>query len=82
MWSQWSKPGLEHLRLAQRENETVADGIILGVENGAAFRLRYEVRCDSRWRVRGVKVKLLDDAQGISLTANGEGRWSDENFHV
>lgn len=79
MWSQWSKPGIEHLRLAHREDETVADGVVLGVENGIAFRLRYEVRCDSQWRVRKVRVDLLDNAQGINLSANGEGRWFDES---
>ena len=78
MWSQWNEPGLGHLHLAHRGDEILADGIILGVENGAAFRLRYEVRCDSQWRARQVKVNLLDDAQGISLTANGEGRWFDK----
>ena len=78
MWSQWNEPGLEHLQFAHCGDEILADGIILGVENGSEFRLRYEVRCDSQWRARQVKVNLLDDAQGISLTANGEGRWFDE----
>jgi uncharacterized protein len=78
MWSQWGNPGLEHLHLAHRGDEIAADGIILGVENGTAFRLRFGVCCDSQWRVRKVKVNLLDDTQGISLTANGEGYWFNE----
>ncbi|MBC7929740.1 MAG: putative glycolipid-binding domain-containing protein [Rubrivivax sp.] len=77
IWTQWSRPGLEHLHLACRGDEVVADGIILGVENGMAFRLRYEVRCDSHWIVRRVRVSSLSGAQDISLAADGEGHWSD-----
>lgn len=77
MWSQWGEPGLQHLHLAYRGDEVVADGIILGVENGMAFRLRYEVRCDSHWKVRKVSVSALNDARDISLAADGEGHWSD-----
>ena len=77
MWSRSDAPGMEHLALIMRNGEAEADGVVLGVENGAAFRLRYEVRCDSRWRVRRVGINFVDDRQGLSLTADGEGRWFD-----
>jgi hypothetical protein len=79
MWSQWNEPGLEHFRLVQRGDEIVADGVVIGVENDTAFRLRYQVRCDSQWRVREVKVDSLDAAKNIRLTTNGEGLWFDES---
>jgi hypothetical protein len=60
-----------------RNSEPEADGIVLGVENGAAFRLHYKVRCDSRWRVRRVEINFVDGRQGLSLSADGEGRWFD-----
>ncbi len=79
MWSQWNKSGLEHLHLANCGNEIIADGIVLGVEDDVPFRLRYQVRCDLQWRVRGVTVNFLDDAQGIILSTDGEGHWFDES---
>lgn len=68
---------MEHLALIMRPDEAVADGLVLGVDNDVAFRLRYTVRCDSRWRVRRVEIDFVDDGRGLSLTADGEGRWFD-----
>jgi hypothetical protein len=79
MWSRSDAPGMEHLALIMRNGEPEADGIVLGAENGAAFRLRYKVRCDSRWRVRRVEINFVDDRRGLSLNADGEGRWFDES---
>ncbi|HEX8720568.1 MAG TPA: putative glycolipid-binding domain-containing protein [Pyrinomonadaceae bacterium] len=77
MWSRSDAPGMEHLALTVRREEAVADGVVLGLEDGAAFRLRYAVRCDSRWRVRRVEISFVGDGRGLSLTADGEGRWFD-----
>ena len=79
MWSRLDAPGMEHLALTLRPEEVSAGGVVLGVEDGAAFRLRYTVRCDSRWRVRGVEVGFVDGGRGLSLAADGEGRWFDES---
>lgn len=79
MWSRSDAPGMEHLALIMRNGEAEADGIVLGVEDDAAFRLRYTVRCDSRWRVRRVEVNLVGDRRSLSLNADGEGRWFDES---
>ena len=79
MWSRLDAPGMEHLALTLRPEEVSADGFVLGVAEGAAFRLRYTVRCDSRWRVRGVEVGFVDGGRGLSLSADGEGRWFDES---
>ena len=77
MWLRSDTPSMEHLALIMRGGEAEADGIVLGVENGAAFPLRYTVRCDSRWRVRRAGVSFVDGGRGLSLTADGEGRWFD-----
>lgn len=77
MWSRSDAPGMEHLALIMRHDEVVADGMVLVVEDGDALRLRYTVRCDSRWRVRGVEVSFVDGGRGLSLTADGEGHWFD-----
>lgn len=78
IWSHLEMPGMEHCRIVMRPGEIVADGVVLGVENGLAFRLRYEVRCDSQWRVRQVEADIMSDGRGLSLSSNGEGRWLDE----
>lgn len=79
MWSHSETPGMEHFRIVTRPDEIVADGIVLGVENGSAFRLHYEVRCDPQWRVRRVGANLVSDGRNLSLSSNGEGRWFDES---
>lgn len=74
MWSRLDAPGMEHLRLTTDADGVVAaDGLVLSTENGSAFRLRYSVRCDSRWRVRRVEISFLDDARTLALTAEARG---------
>src|SRR2546421_10069681 len=51
MWTPWEDRGLEHLRLTCRPEGILADGLIIRVKGGAAFRARYRIRCDARWRV-------------------------------
>jgi hypothetical protein len=79
MWSHLETPGMEHCRVVAGSREIVADGVVLGVENGLAFRLRYEVRCDPQWRVRRVVADLLNDGRQLSLSSDGAGRWLDES---
>ncbi|MBI4609408.1 MAG: putative glycolipid-binding domain-containing protein [Candidatus Rokubacteria bacterium] len=80
MWARESGPGLEHLRLVQDSAGIAADGVILGVEDDVPFRARYEIRCDARWRVREVSLGLLGGrGQGLTLRADGEGRWRAES---
>ena len=80
MWSPWAGPGLEHLHLLQRQEEIVADGLILGVEEQAPFRLRYEIRCDVQWRVRAIQLGLLDDSsRSLHFFTDGAGNWTTES---
>lgn len=79
MWARLDAPGMEHLALIMRHDEMVADGVVLGRENDTAFRLCYTVGCDSQWRVRRVEINFMNGSQGLSLTADGEGRWFDKS---
>ena len=76
MWSAWDRPGLGHLRLAVRESGVVADGMVLGVEEGHPFRLAYEVRCDAYWRVRAARVGVPGESPRVELYFDGEGNWT------
>ena len=80
IWSNLTATGFEHLHLSCRDDEIFADGVVLGVEQDIAFRIRYEVRCDAQWRVRELVVSSLDEnEQTIQLTADGLGHWTNES---
>lgn len=80
VWSNLPATGLEQLRLVWRDDGIFADGIVLGVEQDVAFRIRYEISCDVRWRVRKVVVRSLDEIERtISLTSDGVGHWTNES---
>lgn len=78
MWAAAAGPGVEHLRLSLGPAGAIADGVVVGVEEGRAFRVRYLIRCDAGWRVREVRVEALEiDADEVVLLADGAGRWTD-----
>jgi uncharacterized protein len=77
VWTPWEDQGLKHLRLAWRPECVLADGLIIRVRDAAAFRAHYRILCDTRWRVKEVRVSTLDgDAKSRSLTSDGEGKWT------
>jgi uncharacterized protein len=77
MWSAWEDPGLGHLLLEVRNDGVVADGVVLGVTEGRPFRVAYEVRCDSDWRVRAIRVGTPGpEPPRVDLLSNGEGNWT------
>ncbi len=77
MWVSWTNVGLEHLALTWSEEGVRADGVVIGVEGGVQFRVRYEVRCEAGWRVREVKVaSLVSGGASVRLLADGQGRWT------
>jgi uncharacterized protein len=76
MWSAWEEPGLGHLLLAVRNSGVVANGVVLGVEEGRPFRLFYEVRCDPYWRVRAARVGVPGEPPKVELLSDGEGNWA------
>ncbi len=79
LWARVDRPGLEHLWLRQGPDGVQADGVAIGVKDGAApFRLRYRIHCDERWIVETVRVEVLDDSgRLIELKVDGRGGWTD-----
>jgi hypothetical protein len=79
-WTPWDGLGLEHLRLTDTGGDILADGVIIGrAGDGAPFRAHYTVQCDAQWRVRAVRIDLLDDAnRRLDLYSDGAGHWSDD----
>jgi len=77
MWTPWSEPGLEYLHLLQQDGNILADSIIVGVSNRMPFLLRYEITCDSNWRVKELNLMLLSgNRKSIKIQADGQGHWS------
>ena len=80
IWSNQADTGLEHFYLRRGDDEITADGIVIGVEENVAFRIRYQIRCDLRWHVRTVVVKSLDEnEQTIRFVSDGFGNWTNES---
>jgi uncharacterized protein len=77
MWTPWSEPGLEHLRLLQVDGTILADSLIVGVSNRMPFRLHYEITCDSYWNVKELSLTLMSgNRENMKLQADGQGHWS------
>jgi uncharacterized protein len=80
VWSNQADTGLEHFYLRHDSGEITADGIVIGVEGNVAFRIRYNISCDLKWRVRKVVVKSLEeDEQIIRFASDGFGNWTNES---
>jgi len=77
MWTPWSEPGLEDLRLTQQDGGMLADSIIVGVSNRMPFRLHYEITCDSNWNVKKLDLALLSGSRkSLKILVDGQGHWS------
>jgi hypothetical protein len=76
MWSTREELGLGHLRLAVRDSGVVADGVVLGAEEGRPFRIAYDVRCDADWRVRAARAGVPGEPPKVELLSDGEGNWA------
>jgi len=76
MWTPWSEPGLEDLRLTQQDGGMLADSIIVGVSNRMPFRLHYEITCDSNWNVKKLDLALLSGSRkSLKILVDGKGHW-------
>ena len=80
IWSNQAATGLEHFYLRGGNDEITADGIVIGVEENVAFRIRYKISCDLKWQVRKVVVQSLDEnEQTLSFASDGFGNWTNKS---
>lgn len=77
IWEQTVENGLEHLVLKQDEN-IEADGLALGMIEGAAYRIKYQIICDLDWGVKRVKVEDLLNHNELDFLKKSEGVWTGE----
>ena len=79
-FSRCDRPGLEHLRLIEQNEEIIADGLVISIEEDTPFRAHYIIHCDSAWCVRAITLDLFDNqAPPLQLQADGKGHWSTAN---
>lgn len=77
-WLPWIDAGLEHLELLEDAHGVQADAVVLRTDGDAPFRLHYNLRCDTSYRVRAVTARLLDGSnRALVLHADGGGTWTD-----
>ncbi len=77
IWEPWGEPGSEHLRLEQRKDEIIADGIVIMLANDTPLRIHYVIQCDASWAVRQVYIHELGTVGARQrLIADGAGHWT------
>lgn len=76
LWEQLIDKGLEHLVL-HSDGQIEAEGLVVGMLNGAAYRIQYQIICDAGWNVERVSVLNFLDAKEFALTKSGED-WLDD----
>ncbi len=77
IWEQTVGKGLEHLILRQ-DKKIEAESLALGMIEGAAYRIKYQIICDTDWKVERVRVKDSLNNKALVFIQREEGIWTDE----
>ena len=76
-WQDWNSTGIEHLVLREGSREVIAESVVVGSADDSVFALRYRIRCDKSWSVRGAEIALVGGDRKIEISGDGKGNWSD-----
>jgi uncharacterized protein len=76
-WQDWAGEGLEHLVLQSAPDGVTVESMVLGSDEGERFAVRYRLVCDAVWRARRLEVSFVGENQGLVLSGDGRGRWTD-----
>lgn len=71
LWAALREPGLEHLTLVEDEAGAVADGLVLGVEDGTPYRFWYQIAVDHAWHVTACTCQV-----GVGPAAHRRRWWT------
>ena len=78
MWVGIDQRTFEYVRLQADDKVVIADGWIIHLDE-KSYRIHYRIECDSRWRVRKLKMTQLGEhANKLVLHADGSGHWTDD----
>ena len=79
LWQGLITPSMERFIAGASNGGYEFSGLILQAHQEGPYVVRYRVEIDSGWRTRNVEVELENGGQRrLSLTADGEGNWSNE----
>jgi uncharacterized protein len=76
-WQAWSGQGAEHLVLSERPGRILAEGVMLATVAAYHFAATYQIECDTGWRVRTTRARVIGVDAAIDLMSDGAGRWRD-----
>lgn len=76
-WKPIEYDGMEYLQLREDDSSVQVESVVIGVEEGAAFRLDYQIRGEADYTVREIRLALAG-GKTIHLTSDGQGNWTDE----
>lgn len=76
LWRQLVGMGAEHLVL-NMDGVIRADGLAVGQLDSNAYRIHYQIDCDSGWNVVRLSMEDLLGGRALALTRTVENRWSD-----
>ena len=71
LWEQLVDKGLEHLVLYQGE-QIDAHGLVVGMLEGVAYRIQYQIICDAKWNTLRVNAKDLLKGKEFTLIRSGD----------
>ena len=58
-WASQEGDGIEHLAFEVREDGFQVESVVVGQRYGKSYGLHYEVRCDTQWRTRYARLKIV-----------------------
>lgn len=78
-WTPVGDVGVEHLTLSIDQAGIAAESVVVGTRDAERFRIYYELECTSSWQTERVHVATLGrTSRSMTLRADGEGTWIDE----
>jgi hypothetical protein len=76
MWVSLDEQKFEHLRVKNKKDGILADGMIIHLNSNNSYRIRYRIQCDSAWQVRKVEMSRLDESDlSFVWHSDGNGHW-------
>lgn len=77
VWTALHEHRVEHLELTGDTGGVKACGVVVGLEEGAAVLLSYELRLDPGWRLRSVHLADALGGEELALSVDEDGTWRD-----
>ena len=71
LWELLVDKSLEHLVLYQGE-QSDAQGLVVGMLEGVAYRIQFQIICDAKWNTLRVNAKDLLNGKEFTLTRSGD----------